>query len=665
MKPNLLESNLAVSDMKKTICYTVGLAFIVLAACKREEYWNQTTAVPHASISGALTNTDDNIPFKGVKILFERQTKANGEQTFVDTVATDEKGQFKYEVPYPNKVKVSVRDTGRYQLDEAFVEVKDQKDYPVALKSFPRFGMSKIKVTVADRDSKSPIEEVNVSLLVKESAAESYSLVETKSSNTGGTLEFEQIAFPVRYKIRVAEDALLYDLDSLEGRLLRKEPLELSLAVKKKFGKGDIKLQSMNYYLGTAVKNETVSVQYKSIRDSEFQTAEDYTLDEKGLLILKNVTYPGEVRISALKNAIYPFSTAEVSVAEENTTLAKSFTIFDLAPRATHRAPSAVSAENSVETLLDGYALLTMELDSKQNIWAVTTNNQLIKVTPEGQITVVAGIGGTSMPDGYDPTKEVGDGHSVHFNKLWGLGMVDDNTIYVTENDGIHLIKKITVDPQTGASKVSIFSGTAKKSGTTDGDISAALYNRPADIAYSKKENCLYVSEWTGARIRKIDLKTNNVTTLATGSGVGYAFGISLSTDEKSIYIAAHTNAAGIKRLDLSTNSLSNIKIADVPSPRHVVVTPDDRIFYTVNNVSSGQSLLTITNPATGASAVVAGSGSGSGVPVGTKVDANTNIFAMADPGVSGLIYDAFRGRLYVASPANNKLYFVRLKSLY
>lgn len=94
--------------MKRKLLFTASLVFMAIVACKRDDYWNQTTVVQRGSISGTLSNTDDNTPLKGVKILFERQTKSNGEQTFVDTVSTDEKGLFNYDVPYPNKVKVSI-----------------------------------------------------------------------------------------------------------------------------------------------------------------------------------------------------------------------------------------------------------------------------------------------------------------------------------------------------------------------------------------------------------------------------------------------------------------------------------------------------------------------------------------------------------------------------
>ena len=102
-----------------------------------------------------------------------------------------------------------------------------------------------------------------------------------------------------------------------------------------------------------------------------------------------------------------------------------------------------------------------------------------------------------------------GVGVAVRFNFPADLAIDSKGNLYVAD-DSNHRIRKI--DP-TG--KVTTFAG--RYFGYKDAVGAAAEFNRPWGVTSDSKDN-LYVTEFSGGRIRKID-STGKVTTIA-GSGV-------------------------------------------------------------------------------------------------------------------------------------------------
>ncbi|OOG15686.1 hypothetical protein BWD42_24360 [Sphingobacterium sp. CZ-UAM] len=526
--------------MKRKLVYTLGLAFLAVAACKRDDYWNQTTVVPRGSISGTLTNTDDNTALKGVKILFERQTKANGEQTFVDTVPTDDKGQFKYAVPYPNKVKVSIRDTGRYQLNETFVELSEQKDYPIALKSFPRFGVSQINVQVLSED-KQPYEGIRIGLYERETSTESYSAVDTLVSDAQGKVSFTGRAFPVRYKVKITEPDIAYSPDSVEGALLTKTAIELSLTTRSLFGKGNLKLMSKQIFSNRVIKNEKLQYRYKSVLDSKFSAWEEGEFGADGQLTLVNKVYPGEVEIkySANSKVRFEVQNSTMTLSELNTTTPFPVLIKDLEPR--YKEPVLTNLKVSTLVLNNGLKVkgpFAITMDNSHNLYiADGYKNQLFMVDAQANASVIAGNGTAGSVDGA--------GTAAAFNGMWGVAVDSSGVIYTTDAAnvaGAHRIRKIVKAPN-GDYTVSTIAGTGT-AGAADGAGSAATFTRPSGIIFDKARKCLYVSEWGAGRVRKIDLSTtaNTVSTLAVPAGASNLFTMTLTPDAEDMYVSSNNN---------------------------------------------------------------------------------------------------------------------------
>ena len=637
----------------KKILYSFGLlaSIYAIASCAKDKLWLDEASVERTLLKGELKNKEDGQFLKGVKILIERQTQSNGENSYVDTVSTDADGKFSYEVPFPNKVRVVVRDTARYEADTAFVVINDNRDYAVTLQSAPRFGVSIIAVNVLD-NANSPLQNINVALYLRESNSESYSAVDTFLTNNEGKVQFENIAFPVNYKVKIAEREIAYDLDSLEGKLSTKNPLQLLLKTRAKFSQGDVVLMGKYFFTNTYASNTSFYISYKSILDAEFSTPELKTFDSNGKLVLPNAVFPAEVKITPASGVQYPFNPESFIIPEEAKTNPVVIDLFDVAPRFNNKTPSSNIVENTLEVLAEGNQIFTMEVDSRGNIFATTADGKIIKITPEGE------------------QSEVASG----FTNLWGIALVDDNTLYVSENNNRHAIYKIVINPNTGVGTSTLFAGAVGSTGTTDGNVTAARFNRPSDIVYDKSRNCLWLGEWQNSRIRKIDLVTNAVSTFK--AGIGFYFGISLSADNKSLYLASHTNNAGLYKYDIDNDVLYILRTG-LGSTRHVAVTPDDKIFFTTNG-NGALRLLSNPNPvvalanntanaSSGTVSTVAGgsNSSGNSPAVGYKGAANIPIFDSGDPGVTGLVYDAYRGRLYVSSFGNRKLYFIKLSSTY
>lgn len=281
-----------------------SIVFLLAASCAKEAFWNQETVVEMGRITGQLLSDEDQSPLKGIKILFERQTKANGGQAFIDTVATNEEGKFEYEIPFPNKVHVTIRDTGRYALDETFVEVLEKKDYPINLVSHPRFGVAPVKVTVIDTETDLALEEVNVSLLVRETATEQYSLVETLKTDEQGKVSFEKVAFPVLYKVRVEESKDRYVLDSLAGKVDKKAGVDVRLQIEPLFGEhAPVTIRTISEG-GEAMANVGLVIKHKQDGKETFTVIDDLKSDAQGVL-QTTLPYPSDAEISVFDNGNY------------------------------------------------------------------------------------------------------------------------------------------------------------------------------------------------------------------------------------------------------------------------------------------------------------------------------------------------------------------------
>lgn len=145
----------------------------------------------------------------------------------------------------------------------------------------------------------------------------------------------------------------------------------------------------------------------------------------------------------------------------------------------------------------------------------------------------------------------------------------DGSTLYFCDAQN-HSIRK--VDLTTSIVTTVAGSGAA---GFNDGLAATAQFNFPFDIAVSNNGNILFVSDKENNRIRKINLTTNMVSTLAgngTFGGVANAKGhlatfklpegLELNADNTYLYVADTDNHT-IRRVDLVTDSMVTTAAGD------------------------------------------------------------------------------------------------------
>ncbi|EEI90041.1 NHL repeat protein [Sphingobacterium spiritivorum ATCC 33300] len=550
---------------------------VSLVACKKNDLWNQSAEVDRGRIVGQLINTEDNNPLKGVKVLFQRQTRANGTQTFIDTVSTDSEGRFSYEITYPNKVQVVIRDTGRYAADTVQVVLEEKKDYTIGLKSHPRFGLSAITTTLTDKDTKAPYANYKVVLFVKESATESYSAADTLVTDINGRVQFKDIAFPVYYKVKSVANENLYTLDSLEGRIVTKDPLNLNLANAKRAL--NYYFNSKNFYSLKADQDARIRIQLKKA-NGNYEDAKDYSFDSEGTVVIQfNAEYlGGAARVVAVNPSEYPLFGEKIFPITENTINNHTELEFK---NATPKYATPVYTNLEVSELNTGSVTFGFPQDAvfdpvSGNTYitdgAVTSGNKIVKIDRFGTASVLIGSGGAGYVDG-----SLADAKT---NGAWGVVVDNKGDLYFTDNNatGGNRIRKITFDA-SGNGTVSTIAGQAS-TGNADGIGAAASFNRPSGLAIDKNNNILYVSEWIGNRIRRIDLSTNRVELLA-GSATAQ------SGDVEGIGSVARFNQLGNalelspdgKKLFVSGNS-SRFGVIDIPTKSYK--------FYTTNAVGSG-----------------------------------------------------------------------------
>lgn len=141
---------------------------------------------------------------------------------------------------------------------------------------------------------------------------------------------------------------------------------------------------------------------------------------------------------------------------------------------------------------------------------ADTKNNCIRKITTLSGVTTFAGD-----PNG-NPGSNDGQGTLAQFNQPFSVALDAQDNLYVADA-GNHRIRKIT-----SGGLVSTLAGSS--GGSTDGPISSATFRVPNDVAVDNAGR-VFVADFGNNAVRLIDPSSNQVSTLAGGSGSGHADG--------------------------------------------------------------------------------------------------------------------------------------------
>lgn len=172
------------------------------------------------------------------------------------------------------------------------------------------------------------------------------------------------------------------------------------------------------------------------------------------------------------------------------------------------------------------------------------------------QVTTIAG-----GHEGY----EDGPAAQAAFFKVGGLALDSQNGILYIADTGESLVRKLDLN----AMMVSTLAG-APTPGYADGPGAQARFNHPWGLALSPDGSTLYVTDVGNNAIRTIDVATGVVATIAGGQGPGDADGVgpaahfydptglALSPDGKTLFISDFNNNL-IRKLDLTTMAVTTI----------------------------------------------------------------------------------------------------------
>ena len=144
--------------------------------------------------------------------------------------------------------------------------------------------------------------------------------------------------------------------------------------------------------------------------------------------------------------------------------------------------------------------------------------HRVIKVDAAGKVTTLAGAGKPGTADGV--------GAKAEFNAPPNLVVAPDGTIYVADTSN-HRVRKL--DPKTGA--VTTIAGSTKGFGGDGGPAKDAKFDQAYHVALDGGAKNLFVCDLGNRRIRKIDLATNVITTVAGNGTKGVPTDGSLATE--------------------------------------------------------------------------------------------------------------------------------------
>jgi streptogramin lyase len=136
-----------------------------------------------------------------------------------------------------------------------------------------------------------------------------------------------------------------------------------------------------------------------------------------------------------------------------------------------------------------------------------TANHRIRKLTPDGSITTVAGTGerGWSGDGGPATAAKLSEPYEIRFDRSGNIFWVERLS---------HSVRKL--DAKTGIISTIVGTGTAGFSGD-GGPATKAQLNEPHSIGFDEAGN-LYICDVRNHRIRKVDMKTGVISTLA-GTG--------------------------------------------------------------------------------------------------------------------------------------------------
>lgn len=170
----------------------------------------------------------------------------------------------------------------------------------------------------------------------------------------------------------------------------------------------------------------------------------------------------------------------------------------------------AIGSTDGVGTNARFHGAAAVAIDSFQNLYVVDGGNSTIRqITPSGTVSTFAGSAGIiGALDGPAPFAQFNLTEPLVTDCInSGIAIDQSNNIYIADTYN-HTIRKITF-----LGMVSTIAGAAGQAGFSDGNGSAARFNKPRGLAFDHQGNLLVVDS-ANRRVRKVNA-SGQVTTLS------------------------------------------------------------------------------------------------------------------------------------------------------
>jgi len=150
---------------------------------------------------------------------------------------------------------------------------------------------------------------------------------------------------------------------------------------------------------------------------------------------------------------------------------------------------------------------------------------------------------------------------TASFHRPYGIAIDQRNGDMFVPDYGGHTIRKITQQGLVGT-----IAGKDGVRGFQDGHASSALFWSPAGLFFDVKERCLYIADSGNNRIRKLEMQTGMVSTIAGITEKGYQDGdvsVAKFSDPCGVTLFTKDKAQSILVADSANNKIRKIQLED------------------------------------------------------------------------------------------------------
>lgn len=623
-----------------------------------------------APLSITTNDSGSNLPLPNLALSI--QSRAPEVESWLSTgpEISDAAGKLIVSLPYPNEVRVAVADTMKYFPDTVITRLKNVRGEAVGIKTQLKPVSVPLEVTVLDKDNSAPLANAEIAVLQKLTGEADFKNIGLLGLTNADGKVVLNAPYSGEVLIKI-NDEVYFLADSYVTRLAYEKNRKVTLLSKAISPVVPVELSVFTDVYGLANKRAAfgvpVKISYRKKGQLTFTTFVTQTIDGATGKLILNVPLGEEFKFEVLSDQVF----ADKSMNYTNVGTQKK--IIDLVlsvqppkypePNLTNLQVGTLALNNAI-SVTKPQDIVTDKLGNRYI--TETSGHRILRVDRDGNTTVLAGTGVLGFQDG--------EGTTAKFNGPWGLAIDKDGNLYASDNvssgSTSNRIRKITIDA-TYKTTVSTIAGSATAGGTNAVG-TAASFNRPAGLCYDEKRNCLYVAEWSGHRVRKIDLATNTVSLIAGSgtagavtAGVGAAaifnfpWGVKLSSDGNSLYVTCWTGN-GLSKINLADNSVTVLGIAktNMGSPRGLFVSASNQIFL---SNTTGNYISKVQNEVVGnASTFVRVTSSGTA----GNVDGAATVAQFDGP--VGMFYDPYTGTFYIADGDrnNNKIRTMKSSSI-